>query len=32
MKAIDVKLDADDVKALDVAFPPPDGATPLDMT
>jgi diketogulonate reductase-like aldo/keto reductase len=32
MKALDVKLDADDVKALDVAFPPPDGATPLDMT
>jgi hypothetical protein len=32
MKALDVKLDAEDLKALDAAFPPPRGATPLDMT
>jgi diketogulonate reductase-like aldo/keto reductase len=32
MKALEVKLDADDLKALDTAFPPPKGATPLDMT
>lgn len=32
MKALDVKLDADDLKALDAAFPPPGRAQPLDMT
>jgi diketogulonate reductase-like aldo/keto reductase len=32
MKALDVKLDADDLKALDAAFPPPRDATPLEMT
>jgi len=32
MKALDVKLDADDLKALDTTFPPPQRATPLDMT
>ncbi len=32
MKALDVTLDADDLKALDTAFPPPRRATPLDMT
>jgi diketogulonate reductase-like aldo/keto reductase len=32
MQALDVKLDADDLKALDAAFPPPQRATPLDMT
>jgi diketogulonate reductase-like aldo/keto reductase len=32
MKALEVKLDADDLKALDAAFPPPKRVTPLDMT
>jgi diketogulonate reductase-like aldo/keto reductase len=32
MKALDVKLDAEDLKALDAAFPPPTRAVPLDMT
>ncbi len=32
MKALDVKLDADDLAALDGAFPPPKRAAPLDMT
>ena len=32
MKALDVKLDAEDLKALDAAFPPPKGPVPLDMT
>ena len=32
LKALDVKLDADDLKALDAAFPPPKRAAPLDMT
>ena len=32
MQALDVKLDADDLKALDAAFPPPQRETPLDMT
>jgi diketogulonate reductase-like aldo/keto reductase len=32
MKALDVTLDADDLKALDDAFPPPKRASPLDMT
>jgi diketogulonate reductase-like aldo/keto reductase len=32
MKALDVKLDTDDLKALDAAFPPPKRAGPLDMT
>jgi diketogulonate reductase-like aldo/keto reductase len=32
MKALTVKLDAEDLKALDAAFPPPKRATPLDMT
>ncbi len=32
MKALDVKLDAEDLKALDAAFPPPKKSAPLDMT
>ncbi|HEX6000639.1 MAG TPA: aldo/keto reductase [Hyphomicrobiaceae bacterium] len=32
LKALDVQLDADDLKALDAAFPPPQRAVPLDMT
>ena len=32
LKALDVTLDADDLKALDAAFPPPKRAMPLDMT
>src|SRR5262245_34091875 len=32
MQALDVTLDADDLKALDAAFPPPRRAMPLDMT
>jgi len=32
MKALEVMLDADDLKALDAAFPPPKRAAPLDMT
>ncbi|HWB44848.1 MAG TPA: aldo/keto reductase [Hyphomicrobiaceae bacterium] len=32
LKALEVKLDADDLKALDAAFPPPKRAEPLDMT
>jgi diketogulonate reductase-like aldo/keto reductase len=32
MKALDVKLDQEDLKALDVAFPPPKRSEPLDMT
>jgi diketogulonate reductase-like aldo/keto reductase len=32
LRALDVNLDADDLKALDAAFPPPRRATPLDMT
>ncbi|MFZ1102265.1 MAG: aldo/keto reductase [Hyphomicrobiaceae bacterium] len=32
MRALDVSLDADDLKALDAAFPPPRRAAPLDMT
>ena len=32
MKALDVKLDAEDVAALDAAFPPPKRPEPLDMT
>lgn len=32
MKALDVTLDAVDLKALDAAFPPPKRATPLAMT
>jgi diketogulonate reductase-like aldo/keto reductase len=32
LKALEVKLDADDLKALDVAFPPPKRPAPLDMT
>jgi diketogulonate reductase-like aldo/keto reductase len=31
-KALDVKLDAEDLKALDAAFPPPKGGSPLEMT
>lgn len=31
-RALDVKLDADDLTALDAAFPPPRRATPLAMT
>ena len=32
IKALDVKLDQDDLAALDSAFPPPRRAHPLDMT
>jgi diketogulonate reductase-like aldo/keto reductase len=32
LKALDVKLDAQDLAALDAAFPPPKRAAPLDMT
>jgi diketogulonate reductase-like aldo/keto reductase len=32
MKALEVQLDADDLKSLDVGFPPPRRAVPLDMT
>jgi diketogulonate reductase-like aldo/keto reductase len=32
MEALAVTLDADDLKVLDAAFPPPNRATPLDMT
>ena len=32
LKALQVKLDAEDLKALDAAFPPPKRATPLEMT
>ena len=32
LKAIDVKLDAEDLAALDAAFPPPKRASPLEMT
>jgi diketogulonate reductase-like aldo/keto reductase len=32
MKALDVVLDAEDLKALDAAFPPPQRGSPLDMT
>jgi len=32
LAALDVKLDAEDLAALDAAFPPPKRAAPLDMT
>ena len=32
IKALDVKLDAEDLAALDAAFPPPKRAAALDMT
>jgi diketogulonate reductase-like aldo/keto reductase len=32
LQALEVKLDADDLKALDAAFPPPKRSAPLDMT
>ena len=32
LKALDVKLDAEDLAALDAAFPSPKRATRLDMT
>jgi diketogulonate reductase-like aldo/keto reductase len=32
LQALGVKLDTDDLKALDAAFPPPKRAAPLDMT
>jgi diketogulonate reductase-like aldo/keto reductase len=32
LKALEMKLDAEDFKALDAAFPPPKRAAPLDMT
>jgi diketogulonate reductase-like aldo/keto reductase len=32
MRALDVKLDAEDLKALDAGFPPPRRGAPLDMT
>ena len=32
LKALEVTLDAEDLKALDAAFPPPKRAAPLDMT
>jgi diketogulonate reductase-like aldo/keto reductase len=32
LKALEVTLDAEDLKTLDAAFPPPKRAAPLDMT
>jgi diketogulonate reductase-like aldo/keto reductase len=32
IKAVDVKLDAEDLAALDAAFPPPKRGSPLEMT
>ena len=32
MQALEVRLDADDLEALDAAFPPPKRPAPLDMT
>ena len=32
VRSVDVRLDADDLAALDAAFPPPKRATPLAMT
>jgi diketogulonate reductase-like aldo/keto reductase len=32
LAALDIKLEAEDLDALDAAFPPPKGATPLEMT
>jgi len=32
LKAVDVKLDAEDLAALDAAFPPPKRGSPLGMT
>jgi diketogulonate reductase-like aldo/keto reductase len=32
LRALEVTLDTDDLKALDAAFPPPQRAAPLDMT
>jgi diketogulonate reductase-like aldo/keto reductase len=32
IKALNVKLDQDDLAALDSAFPPPRRGRPLDMT
>ena len=32
LAALEVKLEAEDLDALDAAFPPPKGATPLEMT
>jgi diketogulonate reductase-like aldo/keto reductase len=32
LKALDVRLDSEDLQALDAAFPPPKRATPLEMT
>lgn len=32
LKALDVALDAEDLKALETVFPPPKKPTPLDMT
>lgn len=32
LKALDLKLDAEDLHALDATFPPPKKAAPLDMT
>ncbi|MBO0764566.1 MAG: aldo/keto reductase [Hyphomicrobiaceae bacterium] len=32
ISALDVKLDAEDLKALDAAFPPPQREMPMDMT
>jgi diketogulonate reductase-like aldo/keto reductase len=32
IKAVDIKLDTDDLAALDAAFPPPKRASPLAMT
>jgi diketogulonate reductase-like aldo/keto reductase len=32
LRALKVKLDVDDIQALDAAFPPPRRAAPLDMT
>jgi diketogulonate reductase-like aldo/keto reductase len=32
LRALEVKLDVEDLKSLDAAFPPPKRAAPLDMT
>jgi aryl-alcohol dehydrogenase-like predicted oxidoreductase len=32
LKALEVKLDADDLAALNAAFPPPKRQSPLQMT
>ena len=32
LRALDLELDAEDLAALDAAFPPPKRASPLEMT